>query len=402
MALFLLGKSKTAASVEFADGTVLSLKSVVRAESKDIIASSFTSTLQNQGWTMGVKSDVKLHDNKDIDTMPDHSALVFDCGPRVTRAIRLEFKETPNGKQVSAEVQSVAPAISSFMGWPGPTTIPETKPYRDLMKKMQKINARPPVNKYFLKSKETVKNDYVITVNDFIAWVLEQKKKRHANKVVIGCTDWYHRATGDVLEKANKIVKRLTQNDVFCTKMDSREESLYEAASAAYATHSAGNGRIHSVIDVDAGRLVYFHNMETLVKIDCGWRMGRNALRGIYEKVQNAEAALKVADVYVNSQDLTNQLKGRVGYEIQEAIQDNREIVDTDGRLVKQSGTVLCIMDMEDTIDIGNGKGQFLEAVPGSLCVKRLKEQVDELESEAVENPEEFFSSKFLFRLTEY
>ena len=402
VALFLLGKSKTATSVEFADGTVLVLKPVIQVKSKDLIASSFTSTLRNQGWTAATKSDVAPHAGKALDQMSEHSALVFDCDPRETRAIRLEFKETSDGTQLSLQVQSVAPAILSFLGSPGPTTIRETKPYQDMMKKAQNANTRTPINKYFLKSKETVKNDYTINANDFIAWILEQKDSRRVNKVVLGCTEWYHRASGEVLEKANKIIKRLTQNDVFCTKLQTREESLYEAASVAYATHTAGTGQVDSIIDVDAGHLEYMYKMETLVKMDCGWQMGSSALRGMYEKVQNAEAALQVADNYVNSEVMTNQLKGRVGHEIEKAVQDNKDIVDTSGRLVKQNGTVLCITEMEETIDIGHGKGQFAETVPGTVCVKRLKEQVNALEAEAKKNPVDFFSSRFFSDFTEY
>ena len=411
MALFLLGESKTAKYVELSDGTVLGLNRQITRKSKDFTVSIVTSALRDQGWTVA-KSIGTMNVPDKSDPTLEHSALVFDCGRSETKAIRLELLDTADGKQLSVQVQSVAPAILSFLGNPAPTTISETKQYQEMVKEAQNANKGvPDFNKYFLKSKERVKSDYIIDENDFIAWFLEQKNERHVSAVILGPMDWYHGASGAVLEKAKKIQTLLSQEGVLCLKLGSEEECVYLAASAAYAAHAVGMGQIHGVIDVNANRLDYMRQMQTVLQIsgakkrtsifkppvqmDCGWQIGQNAMKTEYTKAHDATAALKLVDDYVNSQVLTNHLEGRVGYEMEKAVQNNRDIRDASGKLIKQTGTVLCIAEMEDTNDIGNGTAQFADTVSAALCVKKFMKQVSELEANAKENPVDFFASRF-------
>ena len=379
MALFLLGQSRTAKRVELADGTVLALKHATEVKNFEGI---ITSTLSSQGWANANSVETQNRDQSNLANQPKatnvtddqsgmlvHSALIFDCGTSDTKAIRLEFKETVHDKQLSLKVESIAPTVLSFLGSPGPITISETKPYQDMVQKAQNANERAPdITKYFLQSKKKVKNDYIINENDFIEWVLEQKAQKHANNVVLGSSGWYRGASGADLEKANKIIKRLTSKGVFCPKLESNEESVYEAASAAYAAHAVGSGKIDAVIDVEANSLKCMYKMETMIKLDCGWRLGQNATEVEYRKDPNAETALKAADEYVNLKILDMQKNT--------------------GQLEKQTGKVLSLAD------IGNGHRQFVDGVRATVYVYKLKQKVSELEADAKTNPKGFFSGK--------
>ena len=174
--------------------------------------------------------------------MLEHSALIIDCGAKETRAIRIEFSESGGGT-LSLETQSVAPPILSFLGCPGPVTISDTQLFQDMVETAEKEDKpEPETTKYFLETKDKVKHDYVIHENDFVAWVLEQKEKRHANTVVLGSSGWYRNASGADLEKANKVLKQLGKIGVRCVKLERKEESVYEAASVSYAAHAVGTG----------------------------------------------------------------------------------------------------------------------------------------------------------------
>ena len=394
VALYLLGEARTAARVELPDGTVLRLKQVIEGNFKGILDRDSDETLRTQGWTTAQSfvGDNNLPASQN--GLMKHSLLIFDCCVNETKAIRLEFKETTDGKQLNFQMKSVAPSILSFLANPEPVTIPETKHYQDLLQEARKGKGPPPkITKYFLQSNERVKNDYIINENDFIYWALEQKGKEEANKVVLGSTSWHRGASGADLERANKLIKRLDDNDVFCPRLTRKEQAVYEAASVAYAAHAGGAGKIHAVIDVDNNSVSYMYGMETMIELDCGWHLGKNAMKAEYNKVQDVEAALKVGDEYVNSDILTNRVEGRVGYELKKVMEQNRNILNNQGQIVKQHGQVVCLADMR-YVDIGNGKGKFAGAVSAALCVDKFEQQINELEATAKKIPGLFFSSK--------
>ena len=325
--------------------------------------------------------------------MLEHSALMIDCGANETRAIRIEFNESARDT-LGLEIQSVAPPILSFLGSPGPVTISDTKLFQEMVENAEKEDKpKPDITKYFLESKDKVKHDYIINENDFVAWVLEQKEKRHANTVVLGSTGWYRNASAADVEKANKVLKQLGKIGVRCVQLERKEESVYEAASVSYAAHAVGTGQIHAVIDVTGAHVKYMCAMRKLVKLRCGWHLGQNAMRIEYEKAQSAQAALKVADEYVNSKMITNRVRGRVGYEINQALEADTRIQDKRGNFVKQRGNVVCIAEMGDVYVEDDNMEEFAKPMPVAKCLSHMRKKVRDLEADAKKNPAAFFSS---------
>ena len=102
------------------------------------------------------------------------------------------------------------------------------------------------------------------------------------------------------------------------------EESYFETLSVAYAASASGLGKTDAVIGSGASNVQYMHGMKTVAGLDCGSRIGINAMQEVYSKTNDIEATLQVADDYVNGKKASPDVTGRVGYEIDQVIANKK------------------------------------------------------------------------------
>ena len=133
--------------------------------------------------------------------------------------------------------------------------------------------------------------------------------------------------------------------------------------------------------------------------LNCGWRLGHNAMEQEYEKTQDIEAALQVLNDYINSETITGNVRGRLKSEIQQATSLCGDEDFQRGKKLK--GTVVCISACYYAAQAAGIANQDHEvnAVTLSECLEKFKSKVASLEAEARTNPGPFMESRKLISL---
>ena len=105
---------------------------------------------------------------------------------------------------------------------------------------MQKVAKKsgdpaPKITKYFLENNDSVDENYTINTDDFVQWVLEQRSRNKAKKVMIGTSGWHRVAGADVRvsDAADCLVHRLKRHGIKCKMLNLAEESYFETLSCA-------------------------------------------------------------------------------------------------------------------------------------------------------------------------
>ena len=202
---------------------------------------------------------------------------------------------------MSVEQIAEAPAVLSFLGSPKPFTIAETKPFHDMQKSAKKSgDPAPKITKYFLENNDSVDENYTINTDDFVQWVLEQRSRNKAKKVMIGTSGWHRVAGADfqVQEAADALVDRLVKLGIHVNTLNQNDEAYYEAISAAYAASVSEIGKVDAVIGSGGVSVQYMFRLKTVVGLQCGTRIGINAMQEVYQKTKDISATLQVADDY--------------------------------------------------------------------------------------------------------
>lgn len=185
---------------------------------------------------------------------------MFDCGTNETKAIFLRYDEG----HITVKETGKVPAVLSFLGSPNPMFLKETAGWQKEVAKARKLGQpEPKLCKYFLKDRPPVDDDYVLTLQDFVAFV-QCKRWEHdeeVNTVMVGSSAWLRSADEyNVTEKANRLVKELQSIKTVCQNLDHSAEGLYEAISVAYAVSKIEPDlKINGVLGSGGGSVQFLH-----------------------------------------------------------------------------------------------------------------------------------------------
>ena len=188
------------------------------------------------------------------------AALVFDCGTNETKAIFLKYDDG----DIIVEETGKVPAVLTFLGSPKPTLLRETAEWRKkIVKAKKRGEPEPKLCKYFLKDSPPVDDDYVLTLQDFLAFV-QCKRLEHdeeVNTVMVGSSAWLRSADEyNVTKQADTLVKELQSIKTVCQNLDQSAEGMYEAISVAYAVcKTDASMEINGVLGSGGGSVQFFH-----------------------------------------------------------------------------------------------------------------------------------------------
>jgi len=309
-------------------------------------------------------------------TMKGNRALVFDCGTGETKAILLEYDASRTGAKVSVKEAAKAPAVLDFL------TGQSIFDNKDYMKKLHKCRDKGDLSKvakleanpfFFLKKPPRTPSDAEGTLvsDHFVQFCEEQHSLNDANTTMIGSSAWHRAAQTDYNRgaEAEALVTRLTESGLLCKKLEHLQEAYFEATAVAYAAFQLKVPKVDAVMGSGGGSVQFMHSMEVPFGLNCGHRMGIEAVLSTYKKTKDIKQALAQVDIYCHRTDCTvDGLQGRVQAEVnRERARKVQKYPDNPAMAQKIKGTVIAISACYyAAVEVGIDNGDHL--MIGHVC----------------------------------